>query len=152
MTAMMITPTASDTFSCTLGIDGADAAVVVDLNQWPTLAALSSALSGLATQANNATARHRGTGLSAVRDRSERTARDLGPWDGRAWQSSSANMRFFPCRTGWSSANVQAAEKQGPAIGPVGAAIIVNADAAGYAAAISTAVAGALASLTGRLP
>ncbi|MBK6864100.1 MAG: hypothetical protein IPG91_11205 [Ideonella sp.] len=148
----IITVTPTDSFSCSFPIDGADAAVLVDLNQWPSLAALEAALSALSAQASASASRHRNVGPWRLRDRSEPTAPTFGPYGAGAWEVGAPYLRFFPCRTGWNATLVAAAEKQGPAVGPVGAAIVVNADAPGFAAAISTAVAGALQGLAGRLP
>lgn len=146
----IITVTPADSFSCSFSIDGAAAAVIVDLRRWRSLADLSAALAALASQSKAAVTRSRS---AAPRNRSEPSVGSLGPYGAGAYAVGDEHMRMFVSRSGWASADTVAqSEKQGPAIGPVGAAIVVDADDPDNEAAASLAIAGTLAGLTGRLP
>ena len=152
----IITVTPTDSFSCAFSIDGASAAVIVDLHQWATLADLTAALGALAERSNTTVRQHRTfgvpKGLRGQTDPGAPGARVFGPYGAHCYALGGENMRMFAGRPGWTAIAAAQSEKQGPGIGPVGAAIVADADDPGYATATSVAVAGALQALVGRLP
>ena len=139
----IITVTPADSFSCSFPIGGASAAVIVNLRRCTSLDALSVALDELASQSNAAVVRSR---HATLRDRSEPSAGNFGPYGSGAYAVGDESLRMFVARNGTVS------ETQGPAIGPVGAAIVVDADDPDHATSASLAVEGALQALAGRLP